>query len=521
MRVLNRSYLQPGPTLGPEPAVDSEIWDAGRRQRRRSLLSILFAGTAVSAIAVATLIVNLVIGQLAEDNLTRIAEENTARNAVHMQAMMRRGGSIHPAPGLGHPEPLSLELLSGPEGLSSSFPILVEGLNVIKLSLFDLNGTTVWSTDRNTIGITRRESPMFSEAVAGGISSQRVRDLDVVHLDGVVRSVDVVETYVPLRETREGKIIGVMEVYRDVANDVALQVDDVKSAVLWTTITTMGGLFLVLLGFIVVADVTIRRSNQRELLAVEEANQDLEDRVRERTRELEAAQGQLVRSEKLAAIGQLAGGVAHDLRNPLGAIRNAVYYLKRRLRGSELAQSNPRIEQFLMVIDEEVEHSNKIITDLMTFARVNAPSLSPTNLVEVIENSLAGMDIREYVRVKKRFESDLLEVLADGEQIYRVFTNLILNAQDAMPEGGELTITARRADGTAEVTFSDSGTGIADEDLKKIFEPLFTTKIKGTGLGLSNCQQIISKHGGTIEAANNPDQGATFTVRLPINADGL
>ena len=520
MQVMNPGYIPRDSPLVPERLVRAEARKDNHRQRRRSLLSILFASTAVSAIAIAALIVNLVIGRLAEDNLMRIAEENTARDAVHMQAMMRRGASVHSMPDLQHPEPLDLEFLTGPEGLSSSFPMLVEGLNVIKFNLFDLNGTTVWSTDPSTIGITKRESPLFLEAVAGGISSKRVEDHDVVHLDGVVRSVDVVETYLPLRETREGKIIGVMEIYRDVAQDIALQVDDVKSAVLWTTVSTMGGLFLVLLGFIVVADVTIRRSNQRELLVVEEANQALEDRVRQRTQELEEAQDQLVRSEKLAAIGQLAGGVGHDLRNPLGAIRNAVFYLKRRLRASEVAKSNPRIEQFLRVIDEEVEHSNKIITDLMTFARVNAPSLSPTNLVEVIESSLAGMEIRENVRIEKRFGSDLPEVLADGEQIYRVFANLAMNAQDAMPDGGVLTISARRAEEMAEVAFSDSGAGITDENMKKIFEPLFTTKTKGTGLGLSICHQIVSKHGGTIEVINNQGQGATFTVRLPINPDG-
>ena len=260
------------------------------------------------------------------------------------------------------------------------------------------------------------------------MSSKLAKNQDVVHLDGVIRNIDVVETYLPLRETREGKIIGVMEVYRDIADDVALQVQDSKATVLRTTIATMGGLFLVLFGFIVVADVTIYRSNRRQLSLAEEANQTLEGRVFHRTQELEEAnkqlleaQDQLLRTEKLAAIGQLAGSVAHDLRNPLGVIKNAIYYLRRRLSGSEVAQSNPRIGQFLQIIDQEVEHSNQVIADLMTFARVNAPSLSPTDLLEVLESAQSGMEINENVRVARRFDADLPDVLADSEHAVRLY----------------------------------------------------------------------------------------------------
>lgn len=359
------------------------------------------------------------------------------------------------------------------------------------------------------------------------MSSKLAKNQDVVHLDGVIRNIDVVETYLPLRETREGKIIGVMEVYRDIADDVALQVQDSKATVLRTTIATMGGLFLVLFGFIVVADVTIYRSNRRQLSLAEEANQTLEGRVFHRTQELEEAnkqlleaQDQLLRTEKLAAIGQLAGSVAHDLRNPLGVIKNAIYYLRRRLSGSEVAQSNPRIGQFLQIIDQEVEHSNQVIADLMTFARVNAPSLSPTDLLEVLESAQSGMEINENVRVARRFDADLPDVLADSEQLRRVFMNLTMNAQDAMPEGGELTVSARRVDGFAEVAFSDTGVGISDEDVKKVFDPLSTTKSNGTGLGLAICQQIVSRHGGTIGVASQPSAGATFTVRLPLDSNG-
>ena len=377
-------------------------------------------------------------------------------------------------------------------------------MSIVKLNLFDLNGTTVWSSDPNTIGITKRESPLFAKAAVGETSSKLAIEHDVVHLDGVARRIDIVETYVPLRETRGGKIIGVMELYRDIAGDVSLQVDDTKSVVLWTTLATMGGLSLVLVGFVVVADIGIYRSRRREMSTVEDTNRTLEERVRRRTQELEEvneqlleAQDQVVRAEKLAVIGQLAGSVAHDLRNPLGAINNAVYYLKRKLAPSELVKSNPKIGQFLGIVEEEVEHSNRIISDLMAFASVNPPSLAPTNLGTVIESTLSRLEAKEGVHISNWFDPDLPDVLADGEQFYRVFMNLAKNGQEAMPHGGELSVIARRVNGTVEVAFSDTGIGISDETMKNMFEPLFTTKSKGTGLGLSVCQQIVSKHGGT------------------------
>lgn len=235
--------------------------------------------------------------------------------------------------------------------------------------------------------------------------------------------------------------------------------------------------------------------------------------------QLEETQSQLVRTEKLAALGQLAGGVAHDLRNPLGAIKNAIYYLNRRLADSEESKSNPRILQFLNIISDEVDHANQIITDLLAFTRIGALCLSPTNLEDVLEESLAGIELKEHVTVVKHYNPDLPEIMADGEQLQRVFSNLMLNAQEAMPQGGELSITTQRVNGYVQVVFADTGGGISDEVMKSIFEPLFTTKIKGTGLGLSVCHQVMSKHGGEISVASREGEGATFTVQLLINPE--
>ena len=169
------------------------------------------------------------------------------------------------------------------------------------------------------------------------------------------------------------------------------------------------------------------------------------------------------------------------------------------------------------MIDDQVHHSNKIIADLMAFGRTDIPAVAAINLIEVLDSALSTIDIRDDVLVNRRPNSQLPDILADGGQIRWVFANLAGNALDAMPDGGELTIVTAIEDGFALVTFTDTGTGILGENLDKIFDPLFTTKIHGTGLGLAACQQIISRHNGTIEVMSEPGEGTTFTVRLPLN----
>ena len=235
---------------------------------------------------------------------------------------------------------------------------------------------------------------------------------------------------------------------------------------------------------------------------------------------LVAAQDQLVRKERLATIGQLSGSVAHDLRSPLGAISNAAYYLRKKISATEFAQSNPKIEEFIGIIDDEVQYTNQIISDLLGFTRVASPALSECDVAGVIESALAEIETQENVSVEKQFDADLPPVLADEDQLRRVFGNLAGNSRDAMPKGGDLTITAKQIDGLVEVGFSDTGVGISDEDIGKIFEPLFTTKARGTGLGLSICQLIVSQHQGTIDVTSEPGQGTIFTVRLPLSLDG-
>ena len=275
--------------------------------------------------------------------------------------------------------------------------------------------------------------------------------------------------------------------------------------------------------YLVTASPVLDKNN--ELIAFAHIIKDITERkraeeaLRATNKELREMQEQLVRSERLAAIGQLAGGVGHELRNPLGAIKNAAYYVKGKVAESELSQKEPRVMEFLDIMDDEVNASNKIISDLLGFSRVGKPSVSPARIEKVIEDALSRTAIPENIEVTKKLDTELPEIDIDPDQIQQVLVNMITNAVEAMPEGGKLTIAARGKGKFLEVEIADTGCGIPQEAVDKIFDPLFTTRAKGIGLGLAVCKAIIDRHKGNIQVESQVRKGTTFTIKLPLKVE--
>ncbi|MFC1909564.1 nitrogen regulation protein NR(II), partial [Chloroflexota bacterium] len=259
-------------------------------------------------------------------------------------------------------------------------------------------------------------------------------------------------------------------------------------------------------------------AQNEELRATEEEVRSSNEELEAANEELREAQEQMVRSERLAAIGQLAGGVGHELRNPLGAIKNAVYYIKGKVNGSELAQREPRVVEFLEIVDDEVNSSEKIINDLLGFSRVGKPAVSSAMIDRVVEDAVAHTHIPENIELTKNVNGNLPEIEIDTEQIRQVLVNMITNAVQAMPGGGKLTIEGRQQDSFIELDIADTGGGISAKDIDKIFDPLFTLKAKGIGLGLAVCKTIIERHAGHIEVKSSQNRGTTFTIKLPLKA---
>ena len=181
----------------------------------------------------------------------------------------------------------------------------------------------------------------------------------------------------------------------------------------------------------------------------------------------------------------------------------------------KLGDADEKVRKHLGIIDKEIARANKIIRDLMDFARVREPTLQKVDANHLVMEAISRSQIPENVEVITRLKKELPLLRADPDQIEQVFINLILNAAQAMPDGGRLEIATRAEDGFILIEFKDHGCGIPEEDLGKLFEPLFTTKTKGIGLGLAISKQLIEAHQGSIEVASEVGKGATFRVRLP------
>jgi signal transduction histidine kinase len=250
----------------------------------------------------------------------------------------------------------------------------------------------------------------------------------------------------------------------------------------------------------------------RELLATRRALNmllDLDLAIIEDAYQTEFSQRQQ-RSDRLAAIGQVAGGVAHELRNPLNVVKTSVYYLL-----NTRTPTPEKTQQHLERIERQIGLADRVITALSDFARLPVPELQPVSVRDCLNEVLELSPLPEQITVRLDCPDDLPRVLGDARQLQIVFGNLVRNARDAMlPQGGSLTITAQPIDHDVTVTIADSGTGIPREDLERIMEPLYSTKARGIGLGLAITRSILDKHGGQLQVASEIGVGSRFTVRL-------
>lgn len=262
----------------------------------------------------------------------------------------------------------------------------------------------------------------------------------------------------------------------------------------------------------IILDISERKRVQDELA---ELNAELEERVEQRTRELRDAQAQLVRNEKLAALGQLSGGIAHEIRNPLGVIKNSAYYLK-----MVSQQLNEDARECVDEIEREVETANRIVSELLDFTR--DPQCHPDvfSLKTVVESAVRSARIPEGVDLEIGEFTHDVRLRADAGQIERVLTNLIRNAWQALSlTTGHLKISHVCKEDHVLIGVHDTGIGIPAADLARIFEPLFTTKAKGIGLGLAVSQRYARRNGGRLTVDSKLDEGTSFHLSVPLAGD--
>jgi signal transduction histidine kinase len=262
------------------------------------------------------------------------------------------------------------------------------------------------------------------------------------------------------------------------------------------------------------------RSFNKMAAEVAQSRYDLEKMVTERTgalndtlRQLRAAQESLVRREKLAILGQLAGGVGHELRNPLGVMTNAIYYLK-----AVLTSAPPNVAEYLDIVQQQITLSEKIVSDLLDFARQKPPIRLPASLADVANDQIQRLGPTNGVAISTELPADLPPVLVDRTQVGQIMQNLLTNAMQAMNHSGRITIRAHAERSLVHVDVQDTGPGVSPTNVDKIFEPLFTTKARGIGLGLALSRTLARANEGDLTLRVTAGAGADFRLTLPVAA---
>ncbi|MDY6969454.1 MAG: PAS domain S-box protein [Spirochaetota bacterium] len=260
-----------------------------------------------------------------------------------------------------------------------------------------------------------------------------------------------------------------------------------------------------------IIDITNRKKAEKELSIYRHS---LEALVEDRTRELEETQEKLIAAERLAVLGKVSGSISHELRNPLGVIDSSVYFLKRKFKD----QINPKLDEHFNRIKVHIKRSTSIIESLINLTQMKHPVKNKLNLADVIKRVVDNSNIPQSIELSIKLVQENIFIQGDLEQLCITFQNIITNALQAMSNKGKLTIQTEVDEKRqfVETIFEDTGSGISDENIDRIFQPLFSTKAKGIGFGLSICQQIIEKHNGVIEAISKAGEGATFIIRLPL-----
>jgi two-component system sensor histidine kinase HydH len=366
------------------------------------------------------------------------------------------------------------------------------GLRIQRIKIIDRQRKIIYSTEYDLIGKIESKNPAVDEAMNGRDSTHIQQEKGDTQWYGK----RLTETYFPLREVTGnywmlGTIYGVIQITQDVTD----QYVTVQRSIMVVIVVAAG-----LMGFLFIALTLIVRRGERILML--------------RAKEQKTLEEQLQQSEKLASIGQMVATIAHEIRNPLGIIRSSAEVL--------VKKTNPdpaRVQKLSGIIVEEATRLSSILTDFLDFARPRSPLTQPIDVRDAISRVRNNLDQETAARGIEWKDHELNGsspvVLGDQDLLYQAFLNIAMNAFEAMEPGGIFSTRIKQEDSMVRIDFSDTGHGIKEADLQKIFTPFFTTHEMGTGLGLSVVHNIITAHHGEITVASDKGDGTVFSVLLP------
>ncbi|MFP4347304.1 MAG: sensor histidine kinase [Thermodesulfobacteriota bacterium] len=375
----------------------------------------------------------------------------------------------------------------------------LHSFKVEMVNLYDVKNNIIsYSFDPDLVGRKDVGGQEYLSAVAGKSTSKLIQKGDFWKVWLGFPEEIKVYTFAPLREAKpltpiSGKVLGVVEIVQDMSEDYQT-IFNFQIRIVITCAIVMSLLLLILI-------FVVRRG---------------EKIIQHRTLERIRLKEQLSRAERLSALGEMVAGISHEIRNPLGIIRSSAELLKKKMAKTEPSNSIPDI------IVEEAGRLNNIITDFLDYARPKAPHMAPCHIDEVLKKNLAFLEPQlgaQGYQIKKHDNGDIPMVMADSDMMYQVFLNILINAIQAMPGGGEIQVGVESADDQVIVSFKDKGEGIPEDTLQKIWDPFFTTKETGTGLGLGIVKNIVEAHNGSIKIENRPIYGAEVTITLPAKTE--
>lgn len=397
----------------------------------------------------------------------------------------------------------------------------VSGFQVENINIYDKTYKVVFSTDSLREGVSHPTNSMLLSALAGKASSRLVAEQTVAHMAVATGETDHMQAFIPVdfRTADGGTARFAFEILMNV-EPTYQKVKQLRNVIIISTLLTGLALFFVVWIIAVRADRAIIAENQERnalALQIQRQNENLELIVEQRTQQLRDAQAGLVQMEKMSATGQLAAGVAHEINNPVGIIKNRLEIL------IEDVQKNLPVEdmaEHLSMMHRQTDRISKIVSKLLSFARKSSGSKKPLHVDQLIHGVILLVRKeaeKRGIALTSEFTENLPQVSGEVTELEQVFINLILNAMDATPRGGTINLFATQVDGRVQIRVTDNGAGIDPQNISKIYDPFFTTKDVGvgTGLGLAISYRIVEDHGGTIMVASAPGFGTTFTLNFP------
>ena len=374
----------------------------------------------------------------------------------------------------------------------------IHSFKIERANIYDPLNVVAYSTDQSLVGKKGLGGFDYKKGMAGKYSSRFISEKGFFNFrfGSGPPSRKLITTF-PFRVEpgfpQAGKILGVFEITQDISEDYEDIIRDQYLMVLFS-IGLMALLYLILLFIVKRGDTIMERKAQEQKRLVEKLHQ----------------------SERMASLGEMIASVSHEIKNPLGIIRSTADLLEKKV-----IQFEPQ-NQLASIIREEADRLNRIVTEFLDFARPQIPRMDQVRIETILEKNLnfLGPELaRQGITVQKDFIPGSQTVPLDQDQIYRAFLNILLNAVQAMPDGGKIGIKVRYISREAIIEIKDSGSGLSEEERVKAFQPFFTTKEKGSGLGLAIVKNIIEAHKGTIQMVNSESGGTAVVITLPRKDD--